>query len=65
MIFTYNKEHVGDVLMVIVKNSGDAKLDVERKGKVARVFLKDYATNQALQTTFINLNIEGRNFPHV
>ncbi|MDU1469086.1 MAG: DUF4479 domain-containing protein, partial [Streptococcus mitis] len=21
MIFTYNKEHVGDVLMVIVKNS--------------------------------------------
>ena len=41
MIFTYNKEHVGDALMVIVKNSGDAKLDVERKGKVARVFLKD------------------------
>ena len=30
-----------NVLMVIVKNSGDAKLDVERKGKVARVFLKD------------------------
>ncbi len=28
MIFTYNKEHVGDVLMVIVKNKGDAKLDV-------------------------------------
>ena len=41
MIFTYNKEHVGDVLMIIVKNSGDAKLDVERKGKVARVFRKD------------------------
>ena len=41
MIFTYNKEHVGDVLMVIVKNSGAAKLDVERKGKVARVFLKE------------------------
>ena len=41
MIFTYNKEHVGDVLMVIVKNSGDAKLDVERKGKVARVFLRE------------------------
>ena len=40
MIFTYNKEHVGDVLMIIVKNSGDAKLDVERKGNVARVFLK-------------------------
>ena len=41
MIFTYNKEHVGDVLMVIVKNRGDAKLDVERKGNVARVFLKE------------------------
>ena len=41
MIFTYNKEHVGDVLMVIVKNSGDAKLDVERKGNVARVFIKE------------------------
>ena len=41
MIFIYNKEHVGDVLMVIVKNSGDAKLDVERKGNVARVFLKE------------------------
>ena len=41
MSFTYNKEHVGDVLMVIVKNSGDAKLDVERKGNVARVFLKE------------------------
>ena len=41
MIFTYNKEHVGDVLMVIVKNSGDSKLDVERKGNVARVFLKE------------------------
>ena len=27
--------------MVIVKNSGDAKLDVERKGNVARVFLKE------------------------
>ena len=38
MIFTYNKEHVGDVLMVIVKNSGDAKLDVERKGKASSCF---------------------------
>lgn len=41
MIFTYNKEYVGDVLMVIVKNSGDAKLDAERKGNIARVFLKE------------------------
>ncbi len=33
-----HKEYVGDVLMVIVKNSGD-KPDAERKGNVARVFL--------------------------
>ena len=40
MIFTYNKEHVGDVLMVIVKDSKGAKLDYERKGNVSRVFLE-------------------------
>ena len=40
MIFTYNKEHVGDVLMVIVKDSKGAKLDHERKGNVSRVFLE-------------------------
>ena len=51
MIFTYNKEHVGDVLMVIVKNSGDAKLDVERKGNVARVFLKE--TGQTVAWIFL------------
>ena len=31
MIVTYNKEQVGDVLMLTLKNSGDAKLAVERK----------------------------------
>ncbi|MBF0778982.1 YtpR family tRNA-binding protein [Streptococcus cuniculi] len=41
MIFTYNKEHVGDVLMVIVSDSKDKKLDVERKSNVARVFQLD------------------------
>lgn len=41
MIFIYNKEYVGDVFMVIVKNSGDVKLDVECKGKVVCVFFKD------------------------
>ena len=40
MIFTYNKEHVGDVLMVIVKDIKGAKLDYERKGNVSRVFLE-------------------------
>ena len=41
MIVTYNKEQVGDVLMITLKNSGDAKLAVERKGKVARVYRED------------------------
>ena len=41
MIVTYNKEQVGDVLMLTLKNSGEAKLAVERKGKVARVYRED------------------------
>lgn len=41
MIFTYNKEYVGDVLMVIVADSQDAKLAVERKENNARVFRQD------------------------
>lgn len=40
MIVTYNKEQVGDVLMLTLKNSGEAKLAVERKGKVARVTVR-------------------------
>lgn len=47
MIFTYNKEFVGDVLMVIVANNEDAKLSVERKGKVARIFRQDTAETVA------------------
>ena len=66
MIFTYNKEHVGDVLMVIVKNSGDAKLDVERKGKVARVYREDkqetVAWNIFEASTFFALEGKGQLF---
>lgn len=47
MIFTYNKEFVGDVLMMIVANNEDAKLSVERKGKVARIFRQDTAETVA------------------
>lgn len=47
MIFTYNKEFVGDVLMVIVANNEDAKLSVERKGNVARIFRQDTAETVA------------------
>ena len=41
MIFTYNKEHVGDVLMVIAADNQGAKLSAERKGNVARVYRED------------------------
>ena len=41
MIFTYNKEFVGDVLMVIAADAGEAKLAVERKGNVARIYRLD------------------------
>ncbi|EHJ52829.1 YtpR family tRNA-binding protein [Streptococcus macacae] len=38
MIFIYNKKYVGDVLMIIVKDSKGAKQNSQRKGKIARVF---------------------------
>ncbi len=41
MIFTYNKEHVGDVLMVIVAEDKGQAVQFERKGQVARVFLEE------------------------
>ncbi|MGT2963864.1 YtpR family tRNA-binding protein [Streptococcus acidominimus] len=41
MIFTYNKEHVGDVLMTIVSDSKGAKVTAECKGNVARIFRID------------------------
>ena len=47
MIFTYNKEYVGDVLMVIIADRQDAKLAVERMGNVARVYRLDSAETVA------------------
>lgn len=41
MIFTYNKDHVGDVLMIVVADSQGVKLDFERCGDVARVFQQE------------------------
>ena len=46
MIFTYNKEHVGDVLMVILQEKKELKRSVERKGKIARIFAEE--TGQTL-----------------
>ena len=41
MIFTYNKEFVGDVLIVIVADNEGAKVTFERKGNVTRIFRED------------------------
>lgn len=46
MILTYNKEHVGDVLMVIVQDDRGHKVAFERRGLVARVFLEE--TNETV-----------------
>lgn len=66
MIFTYNKAHVGDVLMVVVADSKGAKLDVERRGDVARVFLADKGTTVAWNifnaSTHISLEGQGQVF---
>lgn len=66
MIVTYNKEQVGDVLMLTLKNSGDAKLAVERKGKIARVYREDkqetVAWNIFEASTFFALEGKGQIF---
>lgn len=62
MIFTYNKAHVGDVLMAVVADSKGAKLDVERRGDVARVFLADNGTTVAWNIFDVSnhINLEGQ-----
>ena len=64
MIFTYNKEFVGDVLMVIVANNEDAKLSVERKGNIARIFREDTAETVAwnIFQVFLISNKVARSF---
>ncbi|MBP1047268.1 DUF4479 and tRNA-binding domain-containing protein [Enterococcus sp. BWM-S5] len=41
MIFSYNKAHVGDVLMVIVADDQGQENHVERKGSTAKVTVED------------------------
>lgn len=66
MIFTYNKEQVGDVLMVIVADNKGQEVDFERKGQVARVFLaetgKTVAWNIFEVSTLIDITGNGQVF---
>ena len=61
MIFTYNKEHVGDVLMIIATDNQGAKLTAERKGNVARVYREDNGQTVAWNIFQVSnrMNIEG------
>lgn len=52
MIVTYNPDHVGDVLMVIVANDQKEAVDFERKGDVARIFIQ--ASNQTVGWNLFN-----------
>ena len=52
MIFTYNKEQVGDVLMVIVAEDKGQPVQFERKGQVARVFLEETGKTENLKRVF-------------
>lgn len=63
MIFAYNKEHVGDVLMIIIADDKGQENHVERKGNVARVSVAEdeqvVAWNIFDASTFLG-NIEGK-----
>lgn len=67
MIFAYNKEQVGDVLLVILQDTKDIKREVERKGKVARVYEtatgKTLAWNIFEASSLIDLDGNGQVFP--
>ena len=41
MIFSYNKEAVGDCLVVVVANAKGGEVAVERVDDVARIYLED------------------------
>lgn len=66
MIFTYNKEHVGDVLMVIVADGQAAKLAAERKGNVVRVYRLDNGETVAWNifeiSNLVNITERGQVF---
>lgn len=66
MIFSYNKEHVGDVLMVILQETKNVKRSVERKGKVARVFAdetgKTLAWNIFEASSLLDIKGQGQVF---
>lgn len=43
MIFSYNKEAVGDILLVIAANANGQEVDQESRGNITRIFIKETA----------------------
>ena len=52
MIFSYNKEHIGDVLLIIIADDKGQENRVERKGELACVMVKE--TNQVVGWNLFN-----------
>lgn len=67
MIFAYNKKQVGDVLMVILQDTKPIARQVERKGKVARVYAENdgrtLAWNIFEVSSLMELTGNGQVFP--
>ncbi len=62
MIFTYNKEQVGDILMIIVQDDKGAKISFERRGRLARVFLEETGETTAWNIFDVSslISLEGK-----
>lgn len=54
MIFSYNKEHVGDTLLVTVANAAGNPVASESKGNITRVFVEE--TKETVGWNFFNLS---------
>lgn len=62
MIFAYNRDQVGDTLLVILQDSQAVKRSVERRGHIARVF--DVETSETLGWNIFDVSdlitVEGK-----
>lgn len=67
MIFAYNKEQVGDVLIVLLEDKKDIKRQVERKGNVVRVFAEETGKTVAWNifdvSSLVEIQGNGQVFP--
>lgn len=52
MIFSYNPQAVGDVLLIVVADAANQEVTAEKRGNIARVFIKE--TNQTVGINFFN-----------